>query len=142
MSDKNFKDMDQKLMAAMKELREKEVSDGILKGFSASVERRLLARKRPEVSSKRLWSPAWAPVLAVMVLASAVVLRSPVVLLAPSGPQPVEYAQLDPSKPTDIEEEIAALSELGAWSDEDDSLVSGSADVTAQDIEQIALNSA
>ena len=126
MNEKNLKEMDKKLMAAMKELRDREVSDGILKGFSTSVERRILARKKTETAPRRFLSPAWAPVLAVMVLASLVVLR---------GPQTVEYAQLEPSKVTEIEEEMAALKEVGVWSDDDDSILGSSDEVMAQELE-------
>ena len=57
MNEHNFEKMDQKLMDAMKTWREKEVSEGILKGFSASVERRIQAKKQPTL--------AWYSALAV-----------------------------------------------------------------------------
>ena len=114
MSDK-FKKLDEQWMKSMKPVREKQVTDGILKGFSVSVERRILAKKEASLSGRRAVSPVWVPVLAVMVLASLAVLRSPV---AP----PVEYAELD-NKTTDVEEDIAVLKELGAWTDQDDATV-------------------
>ena len=124
--------MDQELMRASKELREKEVSEGMLKGFSASVERRILARKQ-DGSPKRFLLPALVPALAVMMLASLVVLRSPMVS-TPQAPQSLDYAQLDAGQ-TDIEEDIAALKEIGAWSEEDESVIGATDEAIAQELE-------
>ena len=117
MSDSHFEKADKKMMDAMKALREKRVSDGILKGFSASVERRILA-KGTGPHPRPAFRATWVPVLAVMVLASLAVSR-------------VQTS----SKLTDIEEEIAALKEVGAWSDEDESVLGNSEDTDAQVLE-------
>ena len=106
MNDERFKKSDEQMMDVMKTLREKRVSDGILKGFSASVERRILAKEQTGPRPRPAFRAAWVPVLTVMVLASLVVSR------VQTGP-----------KLTDIEEEIAALKEVGAWSDDDDAQV-------------------
>ena len=41
MNEKQFEQMDEHWMRSTKEMREKKVSDGMLKGFSMSVERRI-----------------------------------------------------------------------------------------------------
>ena len=120
MKDHDFKKMDENLMDSMKTLREKEVSEGMLKGFSASVERRILAKRQTERAPRAAFSPGWVPALAVMVLASLVVLRLPSEH-ASSVSQTTEHTQLNSSKDTNIEDEIAALKELDVWSDEDES---------------------
>ena len=120
MSDQDFEKMDQQWMKSTQELREKKVSDGILKGFSASVERRLAAK---EEAPRRVRALAWAPALAVMVIASAIALRSP---------QTVDYAQLP--EEDSINEEISALKEVGAWSEADDALL-GTDEETMEDLE-------
>ena len=44
MKDKDFKKMDESMMKKMESLRQQQISEGMLKGFSASVERRLPGR--------------------------------------------------------------------------------------------------
>lgn len=122
MNEHPFEKMDQEWMGAMKEAREKKISEGILKGFSASVERRILATER---KTHNTWaSPAWIPVMAVLVMASLVVLRVP---------QTVDYAQLHDSE--SVSDEIAALKEVGAWSDADDALLGDGDETVAEDLE-------
>lgn len=131
MSEKEFEKMDAELMKATEELREKKVSEGMLKGFSASVERRLAGEEPQARPSRRL---AWAPVMAVLVIASVIALRSP------NMPQPgpvsavsVEYAQLPALG--ELDEEIAALKEVGAWSDDDDALIGDLEEGELEDLE-------
>ena len=52
MNEEQFEKMDQQWMKTTKDVREKKVSDGILKGFSTSVERRILGAESR--TSKRL----------------------------------------------------------------------------------------
>ena len=120
MSDEHFEKADEKMMEAMKTVREKRVSDGILKGFSASVERRILAKEQAGPRPKPAYRAAWVPVLAVMVLASLVALRTPVGVS---------------TETTDVEDEIAALKEVGAWSDDDETVLGNSEDTDAQVLE-------
>jgi len=118
MNDKDFQKMDEKWMKSTKDIREKKVSDGILKGFSASVERRIIPT---EHSVKRWQSPAWVPVMAVLVIASVIVLRSPIL----SEPGTTSVETVDSAEPIDIdavESEIADLRAIGSWNDEDDAL--------------------
>ena len=134
MSDEYFEKMDEKLMSSMKPLREKEVSEGMLKGFSASVERRILGEQETKKAPRLIFSPAWAPALAVMVLASLVVLRSPIMPAPVShSASSAEHAEFKGNKEMNVEEEISALKELGAWSDEDDTLLGAQDDLTAQE---------
>ena len=69
MKDEQFKEMDEKFMSQMKPLRDQRVSEGMLKGFSASVERRLTLRQETPRRSTAV-SFAWAPVMAVLVIGS------------------------------------------------------------------------
>lgn len=125
MDDKNFKKMDESWMKKMAPLRDKKISEGILKGFSASVERRLPAGRQgiasnetPLVKHQLVFRPIWAPVAAVMVLASFIVLRSPITL-SPS-PVPMELAQVTSGSADDVQEEIEVLKELGVWDEVED----------------------
>ncbi len=131
MNDKDFQKMDEQWMKSAKDLREKKVSDGILKGFSASVERRIISKER---SGKRGASPAWVPAMAILVIASVVVLRSPM-LSTPVMPivKTVDYAQLHDTD--DVDDEIAALKEIGAWSDEDEALLGETDESGMEDLE-------
>ena len=115
MDDKKFKEMDQSLMKKMEPLREQKVSEGMLKGFSTSVERRLSGPAQAE--RKPAGRLVWVPMLAVMVMASLVVLRSPV--------QNVQLAQAVTAA-DEMQDEIAVLSELGVLDEyEDADLLTG-----------------
>ena len=137
MNEQQFEKMDEQWMKSTKELREKKVSDGILKGFSTSVERRLTAAGEP--APKRVWTLAWVPAMAVLVIASSVILKSPQ-LSQPTAlmPQTVEYAQLPDTD--SINEEIAALKEVGAWNDADDALLGDTEEAGMEDLELSGLN--
>ena len=131
MSEKQFEKMDEQWMKSTKDLREKKVSDGILKGFSASVERRIASEPQ---APKRARALVWVPAMAVVVIASAVVLRTPT-LSQPTAiaPQTVDYAQLPDTD--NIDEEIAALKEVGAWNDADDVLLGAGEEADMEDLE-------
>ena len=112
MKDEQFKEMDEKFMSQMKPLRDQRVSEGMLKGFSASVERRLTLRQETPRRSTAV-SFAWAPVMAVLVIGSVLVLRSPVTPVSlqtvPGGA--IELAQAVTDE--EVQAEIAILNELG-----------------------------
>ncbi len=131
MSDKDFEKMDQQWMKSTKEIREKKVSDGILKGFSASVERRIVLNKQ---SPRRSLSPSLVPAMAVLVIASVLVLRSPILstIYTPFSKN-VDYAQLHETD--NVGDEIAALKELGAWTDEDEALLGVNEEAGMEDLE-------
>lgn len=130
MKEHDFKDQDQKMMDAMQSRRDKKVPWEIQKGFAASVEEKILERGKKRSFGwfpERAWVPAAVPVFAVLVLAVVVTLRLPdrpapvtgmterpasTFALAPT----VELAQAVPG----AAEDIAALRELGEWSDEEE----------------------
>ena len=121
MDDKEFKKIDELMMKKMEPLREQRVSEGMLKGFSTSVERRISGPVRsPAASFEGRGRLLWVPVLAVMVLASVVVLRSPV--------QNIQLAQaIAPA--AEVEDEIAVLAELGVLDEFEDAELLAEEDV-------------
>lgn len=125
MNDKEFKKMDEAMMKSMTPLREQKVSQGMLKGFSASVERKIQSSAAPAAAPVRRWAPIWVPTLAVMILASVVVLRSPVTTTQPVTflSAPTELAQLVSSE--EIQSDVALLKELGELTDEEEATVLG-----------------
>ena len=134
MDDKQFKKIDERMMKAMKPLREREVSEGMLKGFSASVERRIAANNAPrETSAPRL---VWAPAAVAMVFALFVVLKSPVqssFQLQPLGTPTMELAQLVSEE--EIQDDVAVLMELGEIDSEDSDVLGSDEDALAADME-------
>ena len=122
MTKESFEKMDQAWMEKLKTERQRKVPWEILKGFSASVEKRILQKQaRPSFGlvPSRAWAPVVVPVLAVMVLASVAVLRLPLSdrgAISPSGA--IQLAQANNT--SEVDEEIAALKELGAWTEEDE----------------------
>ena len=136
MNEEQFKKMDQQWMKATKDVREKKISDGILKGFSTSVERRILGAESRTSKHPAL---AWVPAMAVLVIASVVVLRSPM-MFQPTAliPPTVDYAQLPDAE--NIDAEIAALKEVGAWSDADDALLGAGDEAEMEDLELSGLS--
>ncbi len=125
MNDKEFKNLDEAMMKSMTPIRDKKVSEGMLKGFSASVERKIQLSDAPAAAPVRRWAPVWVPTLAVMILASVVVLRSPVTTDQPATflSAPTELAQLVSSE--EIQSDVALLKELGEFSDEEEATVLG-----------------
>lgn len=120
MNDKQFKKMDEAWMKKIEPLRDKQVSEGMLKGFSASVERRITAQDEAQARKAPAFRAAWAGTLAVLVLASFVVLRSPI----------VELAQVPDA---DVQEEIEMLKDLGVWDENEDEALLGEEEILAAD---------
>ena len=125
MNDKEFKNLDETMMKSMTPLRDKKGNEGMLKGFSASVERKIRSNDAPVTAPVRRWAPMWVPTLAVMILASVVVLRSPVTTTQPVTflSAPTELAQLVSSE--EIQSDVALLKELGELTDEEEATVLG-----------------
>ncbi len=123
MTNELFDQQDKSLMERLKAVREQKVPPAIMKGFSASVEKRI-REKQPSLEiqfkPKRSWVRAWVPVMTVLVIGSILVLRLPIGMrgmpVAPTN-QTVELAQANSNQLTD---EIAALTEVGAWTEEDE----------------------
>ena len=109
MNDKDFHKIDEAWMEKTKSIREKPVSEGMLKGFSASVERKIAGTQEDGARRVPALRPAWVPALAVMVIASVVVLRSPIV------PHSVEFAQVSSEEELQVQEEMEVLQDLGVW---------------------------
>ena len=122
MTEEPFEKMDESLREEFRAFREKKVPSDILIGFSASVAEKIRARAG-EKESRRvrfpIWIPALVPVLGVLALFvwAAVLKPSPGMrtVLLPNGSVPIAL-----SVTHDLSEEIAALEELGAWTEEDD----------------------
>ncbi len=119
-----FEKLDESLMKDLKNLRDKNVPSEILKGFSASVEKRIREKQAPEpVRSlpRRGWVPLWVPAFAVLVVASVIAIRfpfgSPAISVSPAT------VQLASAGSSELSDEIAILRELGAWTDEDEKIV-------------------
>ena len=121
MTNRSFDQQDRSWIERLKTAREQKVPPVILKGFSASVAARI-REKQPslelKIRQKRSWVPVWAPVFAVLIIGSILVLRLPIGMQGvPLTPKTVELAQANTSQ---LSDEIAALSELGVWTDEDE----------------------
>lgn len=130
MNEHDFDKMDSEFLKKFEKLRDKKVPKRVLDGFSASVEEKI--RKKlftPELEKKRFRMPLWAPVLTVLVLASLVVFRTglhratyferPSNSVVISQPVPVNG---------DLAVEIAALKEIGEWTEQDETVLGDPAD--------------
>ncbi|HTL70215.1 MAG TPA: hypothetical protein VL404_02870 [Candidatus Eisenbacteria bacterium] len=131
MKKESFDSMDESLRRRLDAVPRKAVPPELLKGFSASVAARLEAEgTRP--ARRRFAVPALAPAFAVLVLAVVVVGR-----LGPAarGPAPrPPYVQIA-SNPSNLSSEIAALRELGAWTEEDEQSVGITDDAALEELE-------
>lgn len=132
-----FEKLDQEFMQKTKSLREKKIAPAILSGFAASVERTIRnrdAERQVVVRPAKRFIFAWAgaPVLAVMLIGVAVVLRLPSaeVLQLASVPS---NAALNTSD--EISEDIAVLRELGVWTDEDDNTIGVGSEASLEELE-------
>lgn len=123
MTDENFEKMDRELKERLRPLSETQVPPKFLKGFSASVIRKIEDRNSPvrETETFRGLKGVWlVPTFAVLALASTVLWRADLWRSAVSGP--TGMIQMATSVST-ISEEIDALRDLGAWTEEDDASV-------------------
>jgi len=128
MSNERFKELDESWMRDLKNLREEKISPERLKGFSASVRARILEEEtkkalRTRPNPFRWLLPVWVPTLAVLVIASAVVLKSPAgqTPYAPSA----KTSHVASANVSEVSEEIEALRQVGAWSEDDEDEVAG-----------------
>mgnify|MGYP001564172558 CR=1 FL=1 len=136
MAKESFEKQDERLMEALKSAREKKVPSGLLKGFSASVEKKI-REKQPsleiQVKPKRTWAPAWVPVFAVLIIGSLLVLRLP--LRVKETTSPLKTVGVTHVSVAQLSDEIAALRELGAWTDEDEKTAGVASEIDAEDLE-------
>ncbi|GEM_PF-986310 len=144
--EKDFERTDAELMKRLESLRKTPLPPKALDGFSASVEARIRERETVRTRSQRepgtvswrvrSWAPVWAPAFAVMFLASVVALRSG--WQTPSTLNghltvPADAVQLA-SNTVSVADEVAALRELGVWTDEDEAAIGGDT-ATLEEIE-------
>ena len=121
MTDERFEQMDRDFKENLKPLSEAPVPQKILQGFSASVLRKIEAQSNPEPESFRGFKAVWlAPTFAVLVLASTVLWRADLWHSVLSEPGGMIHMAVNVST---ISEEIDALRDLGAWTEEDDASV-------------------
>ena len=142
MAPESFEKQDKAFMEALKGTREKKVPPMMLKGFSASVEKKI-REKQPsleiQLKPKRVWIPVWVPVLTVLVIGSLLVLRMPYEM---KGPDIVHhYKVVELADASELSDEIAALRELGAWTDEDEKATGIATETDAEDLELSNANS-
>ena len=114
MNKDDFEKLDEEFMDRLKTERQKSVSPGILKGFSASVMAKISERGKKTAPVRSL-APVWVPAFAVILLASAAAVKIPFF----SVPSPAPYLNLMIAGTADLSEEISALEDLGVWGDED-----------------------
>ena len=129
MNGESFEKLDEAWMKKLKTSREKEVPSKILEGFSDSVEERI-RREREEKSFRpnpfRLWAPVWVPAFAALLVFFGWLASGPLPFGTKIPSVPVASIQLALSATSEITEEIAALRELGVWTEEDDEALNGS----------------
>ncbi len=120
MSDSSFNETDKRWQKALEKEREKMPSPELMKNFSSQVVEKIEKReekrvfKLPEIVSARVF----VPVFTMMILASFVVLRLP--FESPKSPAIMESIQIGTANASEVEEDIAELRELGAWTEEDE----------------------
>ena len=137
MTKEPFEKMDESLMKALKNLRERNVPPQVLKGFSASVTARIRQKegaKEFQAAPEKSFVPVWVPVFAVLMIALVVVLNSHF-KWNPSSSLVLSPAQLVFANVSDISDEIATLSELGAWTEEDEKAVGVSTENNLDDLD-------
>ncbi len=119
MDDKNFEKADRSFMTALKGLREKPSDGGY--GIAAEVERRLRAGGSAPRARRARALPWLVPALALSLVVAVVPALRPVHVT--QGPV-AERIQLA-SRPTvsSVDDEIAILKEVGAWTEDDDNRV-------------------
>ena len=140
-----FEELDKSLMEKLKDQRERKVPWEILRGFSASVEQRISATKPRRIRphgvrsfvdgfADAVWRTrqapqprVWIPVLAVMVLAFFAVIH------LPGGVIPTPGVAMEPAQGngSELATEIAALRDLGVWTEDDE------AELSESDLEEL-----
>lgn len=138
MTNDSFEKMDSHWMHEFQSVREKGVPQGILKGFAASVERRIELERPEQGASKtfrrRFFMPVFVPTFAVLVISAAIVTRLPLWAPSPEVATPsVELAQAPNAE--ELSTEIAALREIGVWTEEDEAALGVSTEHVLSEIE-------
>ena len=129
MNEEPFEKLDEVWMKKFKSFREKKVPSKILEGFGASVEGRIHREQEEKISRPnpfRLWAPVWVPAFAALLvffgwLASVRLPFGTQTPMMPPASLPFAFTTT-----SEITEEIAALRDLGLWTEEDDETLNGS----------------
>ena len=133
MKNGSFDSMDESLKKRLQEVPRVPVPPSMLKGFSASVAARLRQTVPDRASAPKRWViPAMVPAFAVLALAIVAVNR-----MGPAA-TPVPYVQIA-SNPSAISTEIAALRELGVWTDEDEGAIGVTDEAALDELEYTGL---
>jgi hypothetical protein len=136
MDNRDFEKTDVSWMKRLGALCQKPIPPEILKGFRASVEDRIrqnqAQRQRKPLPSFSLPVFSWAPALAIVIVAFVVVLRLPDRQNLPLGPRQVLRMATVTST---LAEEIAALREVGAWTNEDEAALGINGDASLDELE-------
>ena len=124
MDNKNFEKADRLFMNALKGLREK--PSDVPYGIAGEVERRLRASASPSRTRVSRALPWLVPALALSLVLTVVPALRPAHVLQVPGAERIQLA----SRPASlaVDEEIAILKEVGAWTEEDDSRVAPEAE--------------
>ena len=117
MNQEPFEKLDREFDELLKVEREKGVSPGMLRGFSASVESKILQKQERKV--RPFIAPVLVPAFAVMLLASLVIFNNH----SFQAPSPKPYMNMLLTSTADLTEEISALQELGVWGEEDEEVL-------------------
>jgi hypothetical protein len=112
----NFDKWDEKLEKKFKELPKKEISPILLNQLGDAIADKLSERQLAKAPRSMQWIPIGIPAFAVCLLAFVVIVRMPVSPTFPIQKAPIQLA----SNTQDIDEEIAALRELGVWTEDDE----------------------
>jgi hypothetical protein len=124
MKHESFEKMDEFFMKHLGLARQKSVPPESLKNFSWEVELKIRqAAECPKPRAARFLSPIWAPVCAALIL---------FLVLVPhfSG----NFSSVHSVNVSEISSEIAAMREMGVWTEEDENAVAGP-DAGLSDIE-------
>ncbi len=105
----NFEKTDEAFMKKLRPLRERRLNERLLSGFTASVERKIASAGSPVGAGIRRWAPFTAAP-AILGLVALLWITYPA--------ENVQLAQL--SDPDALSAEIAALKDLGEWTEADE----------------------
>ena len=120
-----FEQMDKEMMETLQGVRDQKMPEGLLKDFSAGVERKIRERNvRPAgIGAGFGWASALALGLVLLVLGAVIwkllPAKRPIVVPVKSA-SPTYVIMRSPGSPSEIVNEIEALKELGVWTDEDE----------------------
>ena len=112
----SFENMDEFFRKNLGAARRRPVPPEVLKNFSWEVEMKIRHQLEnpPKPRAARIFSPVWAPVCAVLILS---------LVLVPHFPQ--GFHAVYPVNISEISSEIAAMREMGVWTEEDENAVTG-----------------